>query len=353
MPEMFMLYGATGYTGRLTARMAVQQGLRPVLAGRNAAKVAALAQELGLEGRTLALEDATGLDAALREVTAVLHCAGPFSQTYPPMAAACLRAGVHYLDITGEIAEHEALVARDAEARAAGVMLLPSVGFDVVPSDCLAAHLKRRLPSATHLTLAFSPAGGSSRGTAITGAEMVNRAGLVRRDGIITPVPAGWKSRDVDFGGGPVSCVTIPWGDLATAYRSTGIPNIETYVAVPRTAQWALKSARVLGRPLGTRPGQRLLRALVGLLPEGPTDAQRAAGYSLLWGEATDAAGNRAASRMRTPHAYTLTAAAALLVVRRVLAGDIHPGYQTPASAYGPDLALELEGVTREDLPAA
>jgi len=350
MNASFMIYGATGYTGRLTARVAAQQGLRPVLAGRNAAKVAALAQELGLEGRAVALDDAAALNAALREVRVVLHCAGPFSQTYPPMAAACLRTGTHYLDLTGEIAEHEALAARAAEAKAAGVMLLPSVGYDVVPSDCLAAHLKRRLPAATHLTLAFSSAGGSSRGTAITGTEMVNRAGLVRRNGVITPVPAGWKSRAVDFGRGPVSCVTIPWGDLATAYRSTGIPNIETYVAVPPVAQWVLKSARVLGKPLSTPPGQRLLRALVGLLPEGPTDAQRAAGYSLLWAEVTDESGNRAVSRMRTPHAYTLTAEASLLIVRRVLAGDIHPGYQTPASAYGADLVMELAGVTREDL---
>jgi len=350
MADKFMIYGATGYTGRLTARTAVQQGLRPILAGRNREKVAALAQELGLEGRALALDDAAGLDAALREVAVVLHCAGPFSQTYPPMAAACLRTGTHYLDITGEIAEHEALAGRDAEARAAGVMLLPSAGYDVVPSDCLAAHLKRRLPSATHLALAFSSAGGSSRGTAITGTEMVNRAGLVRRNGVITPVPAGWKSRTVDFGRGPVACVTIPWGDLATAYRSTGIPNIETYVAVPKAAQWALKSARVLGKPLSTPMGQRLLRALVGLMPEGPTDAQRAGGYSLLWAEVTDESGNRAVSRMRTPHAYTLTAEASLLIVRRVLAGDIHPGYQTPASAYGADLVMELAGVTREAL---
>lgn len=349
MAETFMIYGATGYTGRLTARMAVQQGMRPVLAGRNAAKVAALTHELGLPGQAISLDDVAALEAALRKVKVVLHCAGPYSQTYPPMVAACLRTGTHYLDITGEIPEHEALAARDAEARAAGVMLLPSVGFDVVPSDCLAAHLKRRLPSATHLALAFDSVGGSSRGTAITGTEMVNRAGLVRRNGIITEVPAGWKTRDVNFGRGTVSCITIPWGDLATAYRSTGIPNIETYAAVPRPAQWALKSARVLGKPLSTPLGQRLLRGLVRLLPEGPTDEQRGRGHSLLWGEVIDGAGGRAVSRMRTPHAYTLTAAAALLIVRRVLAGDLHPGYQTPAKAYGPDLVMEIPGVTRED----
>lgn len=350
MTDTFMIYGATGYTGRLTARMAAQQGLRPILAGRNAGKVAMLAHELGLHGQAVRLEDTAGLEAALRQVRVVLNCAGPFSQTYPPVAAACLRTGTHYLDITGEIPEHEALAGRDAAARAAGVMLLPSVGYDVVPSDCLAVHLKQRLPTATHLALAFQSAGGSSRGTAITGTEMMDRVGLIRRDGVLTPVPAGWRTRMVDFGRGPVSCITLSWGDLATAYYSTGIANIETYVALPRAAQWALKSARVLGKPLNTPLGQRILRRVVRLLPEGPSDSQRSRGYSQLWGEVTDASGRRAVSRMRTPHAYTLTAAASLLIVRRVLAGDVHPGYQTPAKAYGPDLVLEIAGVTREDL---
>ncbi len=233
MTDKFMIYGATGYTGRLTARTAVQQGLRPILAGRNPAKVAALAQELGLEGRAIALDDSAGLDAALREVAVVLHCAGPFSQTYPPMAAACLRTGTHYLDITGEIAEHEALAGRDAEARAAGVMMLPSAGYDVVPSDCLAAHLKRRLPSATHLALAFSSAGGSSRHGHHRHGDGESR-GWCAGTGTITPVPAGWKSRTVDFGHPrPGRLRDDPWG--ATACRSTGIPNtFETYVAVPK-----------------------------------------------------------------------------------------------------------------------
>ena len=233
MPPTFLLYGATGYTGSLTARMAVQHGLKPILAGRDPAKVKALADELGLAWRAFPLEDGAALNLALREVPVVLHCAGPYSRTYKPMVDACLRTGTHYLDITGELMEHEALAGRDAEAQAAGVMLLPSVGFDVVPSDCLAAHLKRRLPSATSLTLAFQSFGGASRGTMISTLDAADRPGMVRRAGVLEPVPAAWKTRMIDCGQGPVSCTTLPWGDLATAYRSTGIPNIETYIALP------------------------------------------------------------------------------------------------------------------------
>ena len=191
MQKQFVIYGANGYTGALTAREAVARGLRPILAGRNSPQVAAVAQRLGLPHRIAALDDGAALDALLQEVTVVLHCAGPFVHTAAPMVDACLRNGMHYLDITGEIGVYEALAARDVEAKAAGVMLLPGVGFDIVPSDCLAAHLKRRLPSATHLTLALRALGGVSQGTAVTGLEAMARGegGMVRRDGKLTPTP--------------------------------------------------------------------------------------------------------------------------------------------------------------------
>ena len=134
-------------------------------------------------------------------------------------------------------------------------MLLPSVGYDVVPSDCLALHTAQRLPGATHLALAFTQAGGLSRGTMITSVEMVSRAGLIRKDGVLTPIPPGSKAREVDFGNGPAHVVAIPWGDLATAYRSTGIPNIETYIALPPAAQTVLRGASAVFAAGGQHAG--------------------------------------------------------------------------------------------------
>lgn len=349
MKSRYLVYGANGYTGGLIARMAASRGQRPVLAGRNAGEVERLAKELGLEHRVFALDDPTQVDQGLESMAVVLHCAGPFSRTYRPMAEACLRTKTHYLDVTGEAVVFESLAARDAEAKKAGIMLLPGSGFDVVPSDCLALHLKNRLPGAKRLTLGFQAIGGLSRGTATTMIENLHRGGLVRRDGRLTGVPAAWKTRVIDFGRGPRTAMTIPWGDVATAYYSTGIPNIEVYTAAPRGVRVAARLSRYVAPLLATGPVQSLLKSRIRSGPPGPTDEQRARGKSLLWGEARDDGGGRVVSRTQTPEAYTLTALAALAIVGRVLGGDAPVGFQTPAKAYGADFVLGLEGVTRTD----
>jgi short subunit dehydrogenase-like uncharacterized protein len=350
MTAPYLIYGAYGYTGELIAREAVRRGQRPVLAGRNAEAVRALGTELGLEHRAFSLDDARAADEALSGMKAVLHCAGPFVRTSKPMADACLRATAHYLDVTGEIDVFERLAARSAEAAAAGVMLLPGVGFDVVPSDCLAAHLKRRLPSATRLVLAFHSVGGLSRGTATTMVENLHRGGLIRRDGLLTPVPAAWKTRTVDFGRGPRTVVSIPWGDVATAYYSTEIPNIEVYTTATWPLRLAMKASRLL-RPLLASPAvQSFLTGRVRAGAPGPTAEQRARGRTVFWGEATDKAGGRAVSRLYGPEGYTFTTLTALAAVEQVLSAAAPPGFQTPAKAYGADFVLGIEGVKREDL---
>jgi len=346
----YLIYGANGYTGELIAREALRRGQRPVLAGRNAEAVRGLASELRLEPRVFALDDPRAVDDGIAGMAAVLHCAGPFIRTFRPMAEACLRARAHYLDVTGEIEVFERLAARDAEARAAGVTLLPGVGFDVVPSDCLGAHLKRRLPSATQLVLAFHSVGGLSRGTATTMVENLHRGGLVRRDGVLTPVPAAWKTRRVDFGRGPRRVVSIPWGDVSTAYHSTGIPNIEVYTSATGPLLLAMKASRLLRPLLASAWVQSLLKKRVRAGAPGPDAEQRARGRTVFWGEVTDAAGGRAASRLQGPEGYTFTVRTALAAVERILSGSAPPGFQTPSKACGADFVLSIEGVSREDL---
>jgi short subunit dehydrogenase-like uncharacterized protein len=279
----------------------------------------------------------------------VLPYAGPFAPTFQPMVDACLRTKAHYLDITGEENVFETLAGRDAEAKVAGVMLLPGVGFDVVPTDCLAAHLKRRLPSATHLALALKSSSPMSRGTALTVIEGIHLGGLVRHDGLLKKVPAAWKTRPIDFGRGPTQAITIPWGDVASAFYSTGIPNIEVYMEASFGLRTAMRLSRFLGWALASRLVQGYLKKWVRSGPPGPTDEERARGKSYFWGEVTDDAGNRAEARLQGPESYTLTVLAALAVVERVLTGHAPAGYQTPSTAYGADFVLGVKGVERED----
>jgi short subunit dehydrogenase-like uncharacterized protein len=345
----FLIYGAYGYTGELITRFAAERGLRPILAGRSREKTAEIGERFGFEYRVFALDETAMLDAALEDVDVVLHCAGPFSLTSRQMVEACLRNKKHYTDITGEIAVFEVCAARDKQAREAGVMLMPGVGFDVVPSDCLALHLKERLPTATHLSLAFYGMGRLSHGTQATMTMNVGKGGAIRRDGKITPVPAAWQMRDVDFGNGVVKTgVTIPWGDVATAWYSTGIPNIEVYTVVPPQNLRMLKMSRYLGWLLATGFAQKYLQANIPV--GGPSDEERAKGRTLMWGAATDDDGNRVESRQQGPEGYTLTAIAALNIVQKILAGNTTPGYQTPAKAYGANLVLEIDGVERQDI---
>jgi short subunit dehydrogenase-like uncharacterized protein len=350
-PSTFLLYGSTGFVGDAIARLAVQSGLQPVLAGRNANKLKAQAMELGVQYRVFSLEDATALDQALKEVSVVLHCAGPYLYTFKSMLEGCLRTGVHYLDITGEMPAYEGLAARDAEAKAHGVMLLPGVGFDVVPTDCLALHLKQRLPSATSLTLAFQGQGpaGLPPGTQRTAIEMIPYgSNLVRRNGRLEVSEQGLKTRQIDFGNGLITATRMTWGDVFTAYYSIGIPNIEDYLVLPEATRRQLAVLGYLSPLFKLAAIRNLLKR--GVKP-GPTADERARTVTNVGGEVTDDQGRRAVSRLNGPEAGMIwTARAALAVVKKVLAGSVSPGFQTPARAYGADFVLECEGVTREDL---
>jgi short subunit dehydrogenase-like uncharacterized protein len=348
---VLLIYGSAGYTGRLIVAEALRRGLRPALAARSADAVRAQAEPLGLAWRAAPLDDAAALDRALDGAAVVLHCAGPFSRTWRAMSDACLRRRAHYLDITGEILVFEKLAARDAEATAAGVMLLPGVGFDVVPSDCLAAHLARRLPDATRLALAFRALGGMSRGTLLTTVENLGAPGAVRRGGRIVAVPPAWRTRRVDFGDGrPRDATTIPWGDVSTAWHSTGIPDVEVYMTMPPRLRRAMRWGRWVAPLLRTGAVRGFLARRVRAGSAGPSDDARARGASLLWGEAVAADGRRVEARLRGPEGYTLTAHTAVHLALKALGGDVRPGFQTPSRAYGADVILEIPGVERTDV---
>lgn len=344
--RQWMIYGANGYTGALAAREAVVRGHTPILAGRNAEAVAEIAAELELEHRVFDLTDPVASAAGLRDIHTVLHCAGPFSATAKPMLEACFANRCHYLDITGEIDVFALAHRRDERAKEAGIVIMPGAGFDVVPTDCMAAQLKRELPEATSLVLAFEAGGGPSPGTAKTSVEGLGKGGRARINGEIKRVPLAWKVRFFERDGEQRLATTIPWGDVYTAFVSTGIPNIEVYLCVPPSSVTRLRRLRWLGPLLNTSPVQALLKQGVKKKVLGPSESTRGKTDCVVWGEATDASGRVLRRRMRTPNGYDLTVSASLGIVERLLGGERPAGgYYTPSMLMGADYVLTLDGV--------
>ena len=345
-----MIYGANGYTGELIAREAARRGLAPVLAGRSRDAVEALASELKLEAQIFGLDDAPAVAMQIQGCTLVLNCAGPFSATAAPMMEACLATGAHYVDITGEIEVLEHAQTLNDRAKAAGMVLCPGVGFDVIPTDCVAAALKAALPDATHLSLGFDSRSGLSPGTAKTSIEGMAAGGKIRRDGRIITVPLAWEVRRIDFGDGEQLAMTIPWGDVSTAFHTTGIPDIEVLVpassrliALARRANWI--------RPLlAMKWLQKFAQARIARSVKGPSEAQRDAMPTFVWGEVTNARGERRTARIRTANGYSLTIDGALYVVGHLLANSPLPGAYTPSKLLGPALIGLLPGSGELDI---
>lgn len=350
-PPRLLVYGATGYTGGLVAREAASRGLDVILAGRDAEKLKAVARPHGFETRAVELDDAQRLRGALGDVGAVLHVAGPFSATATPMVEACLATRTHYLDVTGEIDVFEALARRDDEARAAGIVLLPGVGFDVVPTDCLAAHVAARVAEPWRLRLALAGIGGGvSRGTAKTLIECLGRGLAIRRDGVVVYRPMGSLTVEFDFGVGPVRAIAFPLGDVASAFHSTGAPNIETFVVASGRIPTLLRASRFVAPLLRNARVQAFLKRRVDAGPAGPTPAGREGTRAVILAEVVGADGQRARASLETPTGYALTPPAALAALERVARGETAPGYHTPATALGADFVLGLAGCVRREL---
>ena len=341
MASRLIIYGSTGYTGKLVADLAVKQGLPVVLAGRNAEKLKMQSEVLGgVEWQQASLEDAESLDRLLNGGDVVLHCAGPFFRTWKQMAAACLRNRAHYLDITGEIVVFEGLASMSSEFEKAGLMAIPGTGFDVVPTDLVASELASQLPAATELELAFMTKGTrASHGTASSVASRLGSGGVIRREGRFKRVPTAWKVKEIEFEkGNPRTCVTIPWGDVSTAYHSTGIGNVTVYMSVPPSSVKWLKMSNWINPLLRTRLVRGAIQKRIDNGPAGPTELQRETGRSLIWGRVRNASGEEREMRLSTFEGYKLTALTSVEIAGLVLNGQFLPGYQTPSRVFRKEL---------------
>jgi len=334
-----LIYGATGYTGRLCARELVRQGIRPILAGRSE-RVRALAEELGCRAAVFPLDDPGKIAASLDGVALLINLAGPFDQTQRPLIEACLRARCHYLDIAGEVEPMQAAYAFDQEAREAGIQLMPGAGFGVVPTDVAAYLASRELPDATTLRILYATEGGASRGTLKTVLRDIDRTGVRRVGGELVPAAPAESSRELSVAGKTFTAVYNPWrADLVTAWLSTGIETIETYSTFPGFVVQMMQ-----GRLLWLR--DLILRHLLRFLPEGPSERQLRRGSTSVVAIVSNGAEERSVA-FRGPEAYLFTAYCLREITRRVLAGDVAPGFQTPSS-YGKELLAGAPGIAWE-----
>lgn len=339
----WMIYGANGYSGKLIATEAARTGMRPILAGRGP-RVEQIGRELGLPVRRFDVRDAAATRTALDGVGLVLNCAGPFAHTAAAMMTACLDARAHYLDITGEIAVFEFARGLHESAREKGVALCPGVGFDVIPTDCLAFALKRALPDADRLELGFDTKSGISPGTLKTMIENLAAGGRIRRDGELVAVPNAHLAKQIDFGFGPKWAMSIPWGDVSTAFTSTGIPNICVYLPAPYWASRAIRWTDLTRGVFAWDWVQRMLKALVDKHVKGPDATQRATLRSAVWGQVRNRAGVTRTGRIDTANGYALTVDGSLAVVGWLRSHDVTGGYYTPSTLVGPELVEQLPG---------
>ena len=341
----WMIYGANGYTGALIAREAKRRGAAPILAGRHAAKIAELAGELSLRSKVFSLGGPREIAAALGGVGLVLNCAGPFSKTADPLMRACLTAKAHYLDITGEIDILDGAHRFDADAKSAGVVLCPGGGFDVTPTDCIALMLKSALPEARELALGFESDHHMSPGTAKTLVEGLGKSGKIRRGGRIVDLPVGRGSRVIDFGRGPKRAMPIPWGDVASAFYTTGVPNITVFTPISPPLVAIARLADAFGFVLRSPRVQSWLVERIERTVKGPDAATREASRTWVWGEAKDREGQSKEIRVVAPNGYSLTVSSSLAIVERLISDEAPPGCWTPAGLMGKDFVLSLPGV--------
>lgn len=341
---MILIYGAYGYTGQLIVDEALKNKLPITLAGRSLKKTETLAKEKKVPFIAFDLDDIKKVTELIKPFNLVIHCAGPFEFTAEIMARACILSSTHYIDITGEYQVFEMLHGMDSEAKNAEIMLLPGAGFDVVPSDCLAANLKDRLPEGNDLKLAFTSTKGSlSRGTAKTMVENIDKGQLYRSEGKLKKRAQGKRVEKINYGAFEQISAAISWGDICTAFYSTGIPNIEVLTGSSKDQVNKMKWMNRLKFILSWRWVKDLFIKQIDKKPAGPSEERRKKADMYLYGKITK--GDKSIEmRIKTPNGYTLTAAAAVLIAKKITSGVYKEGYQTPSTAYGKDLIFEIEG---------
>jgi len=343
-----MLYGAYGYTGKLIAQEAKNRGHTPILAGRSAEKLLPVAENLNLDYQILDLKDKDNLAKILEEVDLVFHAAGPYKYTSEPMVKACLKAGSHYVDITGETQVFEQNFKYDKEAINREIAIISGVGFDVVPTDCLAKYVSDKLSEPKSLDLGITAMSNPSPGTLKTMLEYFHTGQLVRRNGELIRLKND-DIRKIRFSDKERVVRPVTWGDLATAYRTTHIPNITTFMPLPKKFPSLLQSLGVSVKNFNeNEESKKKVTDWIEKNIHGPDQVKRETYRCYLWAQVINDKGESAQAWVETMESYKFTAVAGVRCVEKLLELNL-VGALTPALAFGADFILEIPGTVRID----
>lgn len=347
--KKFLLYGCTGYSGKLIAQECRRQGLEPVLAGRSHDKVKTIAEQSGCQYRVFDLEQPELVKESIKDCFLVFNAAGPFTQTCMPLLKACLQQGVHNLSLVGEIPLLESLYGYDSQAKKAGITLAVGLGYDVIPTDCLANVLKQELPDASHLSITMQGASDMSPGST---KEMIEQLGeqpfWQRKNGQL--IQGKSQTRAIDIGLGETFTMSIAWGDIASAYHSTAIPNIEVYAALSR-GEWLVMQMISAFKPvIRIKRIQGYINRLIDRFVAGPDTETLEQTPVYFLAEARNAQGKTVRAKLKTASGYKLTYLGAVYAIKHVLENPVRTGYQTPAQLMGSRSIEKLPGSSRIEL---
>lgn len=326
-----LVYGATGYTGRMASQYAAESGTPIILAGRDESKLATLGAELNAPYKVFSLDDFKDVETALSDVSVVLNCAGPFMRTAEILMRAAISQGVHYLDVSAELNSYELAEALSAAAIESDVMLLPGSGGSVAMLGCLTAHAIERVASPQRIRLALQVKGPMSRGSAISASASLADSSFHRANGQLLKIEDA-SLQPFDFGMGKVDCFPVTLPDLLTIWRATQVPNIDTFVHIA---------------------GDSFPSGDLSTLPDGPNAEERLATRYRAVVEITGEEGDVILALLDTVNGYTFTAMASAEAGRRVLAGEYKPGFQTPSLVFGNGFAETIADTTISDIAIA
>ncbi len=345
MQKKWMIYGAYGFTGSLLAKIAADKGFKPVLAGRDALKTKRLALSLGLDFKVFSLDEDSIIEKNLKDIDLLYNLAGPYCKTAPTMVEACLRTKTHYMDLTGDIEIYDFLYSLDKVAIENEILIMPGVGFNVIATECVAAHTVQKLSTCDHLDIVMATQAKPSKGTFKQMIALLPRGGYEIENHELKRRNIGKSDIKIKYPDKRRTPFSIPIGELIACHKSLNIANIRVHYAM--SSSWVRMTETmidIIAKFSGKNYGKKVLSNFASNYIKGPDETSMLHDKAYVYAKASSDLGVYAETMIKTPEPYYFTALITLKVIQKVLDGE-YKGALTPVEAFGSSIIFEVEGV--------